>query len=213
MLLGWHYTDYYAHAYAINQYLVNRGYLVVSVNYRLGIGYGHPFQFPERAGPQGAAEYEDVLATAKYLGSRGDVDPKRVGIWGGSYGGYLTALALGRDSFLFTAGVDIHGVHDFVMRQIEATMTNTGSEEGGEEFPWRAPVLLIHADDDRNVPFHSTVEFEQVLISKGVPVESRVIPDDVHDLLLFRSWKAVGVATAEFLESKLLNPPSILPAK
>src|SRR6185295_9738889 len=70
MLLGWHYSDYYAHAYAINQYLVNRGYLVVSVNYRLGIGYGHPFQFPERAGPQGASEYEDVLATAKYLQSR-----------------------------------------------------------------------------------------------------------------------------------------------
>ena len=89
MLLGWHYSDYYAHAYAINQYLVNRGYLVVSVNYRLGIGYGHPFQFPERTGAGGAAEYEDVLATAKYLQSRGDVDPKRIGIWGGSCGGVL----------------------------------------------------------------------------------------------------------------------------
>jgi dipeptidyl aminopeptidase/acylaminoacyl peptidase len=207
MLLGWHYTDYYAHAYALNQYLVNRGFIVISVNYRLGIGYGHAFQFPDRVGGLTASEYEDVLATAKYLQTRQDVDPKRIGIWGGSYGGYLTSLALGRDSFLFSAGVDLHGVHDLVMRQIESTMSPTASEEGGEEFPWKSPVLLIHADDDRNVPFHSTVDFEQVLISKGVPVESRVIPDDVHDLLLFRSWKVAAAATADFFERKLLNPP------
>src|SRR6185436_2732574 len=61
---------------------------------------------------RGAAEYRDILAAGRYLQSRKDVDPKRVGIWGASLGGYLTALALGRNSDVFAAGVDIHGVHD-----------------------------------------------------------------------------------------------------
>jgi dipeptidyl aminopeptidase/acylaminoacyl peptidase len=92
-----------------------------------------------------------------------------------------------------------------VLSQIGVTGT-TGSEEGGNRFPWRSPVLLIHADDDRNVPFSDTVDFERTLMSKGVPVESRVIPDDVHDFLLYRSWQTVATATAEFFERTLLRP-------
>jgi dipeptidyl aminopeptidase/acylaminoacyl peptidase len=87
MLLGWHYRFYYANSYAVNQYLASRGFIVLSVNYRLGIGYGHDFQVPEQAGTRGASEYQDVLAGGQYLRSRPDVDPARVGIWGGSYGG------------------------------------------------------------------------------------------------------------------------------
>jgi dipeptidyl aminopeptidase/acylaminoacyl peptidase len=113
MLLGWHYSDYYTNAYALNQYLASRGYVVLSVNYRLGIGYGHDFHRPLNAGAQGASEYQDVKAGAEYLQRLPQVDAKRIGIYGGSYGGYLTALALARDSKLFAAGVDIHGVHNW----------------------------------------------------------------------------------------------------
>ena len=67
MLLGWHYSDYYTNAYAENQYLASRGYIVLSVNYRLGIGYGHDFHRPPNAGVQGAAEYLDVKAGGEYL--------------------------------------------------------------------------------------------------------------------------------------------------
>ena len=67
-------------------------------------------------------------------------------------------------------------------------------------------MLLIHADDDRNVPFGETVDFERTLIARGVPVESRVIPDDVHDFLLFKSWTTVATATAGFFERTLLHP-------
>ena len=109
MLLGWHYSDYYTNAYALNQYLASRGYVVLSVNYRLGIGYGHDFHRPPNAGAQGASEYLDVKAGAEYLQRLSQVDAKRIGIYGGSYGGFLTALALARDSKLFAAGVDIHG--------------------------------------------------------------------------------------------------------
>jgi dipeptidyl aminopeptidase/acylaminoacyl peptidase len=203
MLLGWHYDEYYAHAYALNQYLVTRGFVVLSVNYRLGTGYGHQFQFPEHAGSEGSSELEDVIAAGHYLARRSDVDRERIGVWGLSYGGYLTALALGRASDVFSAGVDVHGIHDLIMSQIMAAAPD---ERGAR--PWRSPILLIHADDDRNVPFGQTVDFERALAAKGIPVESCVIPDDVHDFLLFRSWKAAGQATADFFDRTLLNRPS-----
>ena len=98
MLLGWHYMDYYSNAYAVNQYLAAHGFTVLSVNYRLGIGYGRAFQHPEKAGPQGAAEYQDIVAGARFLQAASGVDGSRIGIWGGSYGGYLTGLALARNS-------------------------------------------------------------------------------------------------------------------
>lgn len=96
----------------MNQYLASRGFIVLSVNYRLGIGYGHDFHRPPNAGAQGASEYQDVKAAGDYLRTLPQVDPKHIGIYGGSYGGFLTALGLARDSQLFAAGVDIHGVHN-----------------------------------------------------------------------------------------------------
>ena len=87
MMLGWSYMDYYTHAYAMNQYYAAHGYTVLSVNYRLGIGYGYDFQHPADGGPRGSSEYQDVLAGGKYLQGLAGVDPARIGIWGGSYGG------------------------------------------------------------------------------------------------------------------------------
>jgi dipeptidyl aminopeptidase/acylaminoacyl peptidase len=225
MLLGWHYMYYYANDYAANQLLAGRGYIVLSVNYRLGIGYGFAFQNPAHGGPRGAEEYRDVLAAARYLQGRDDVDPKRIGIWGGSYGGYLTALALGRNSDVFAAGVDIHGVHNWDRQgsqqpDLKSALAGDGITEKGlqetarvryESSPisavptWRSPVLLIHADDDRNVDFHQTVDLKQRLVERGVPVEELVIPDDIHDFLLWRTWLKVITASGEYLDRVLLH--------
>jgi len=116
MLLGWHMRGYYHNAYAMNQYLANRGYVVLSVNYRSGIGYGRAFRTAPKQGPRGASEYQDIVAAGRYLQKRPEVNPDKIGLWGGSYGGYLTALGLARDSELFAAGVDLHGVHDWSLR-------------------------------------------------------------------------------------------------
>jgi len=224
MLLGWHYMDYYANDYGANQYLASRGFVVLSVNYRLGIGYGHAFQFPERGGSRGASEYLDVIAAGKYLQTRPDVDARRIGIWGGSYGGYLTALALGRNSDVFAAGVDIHGVHDRIptlnTELLARAMVGDGITEadykqvlkvGYESSPiaavatWKSPVLLIHGDDDRNVQFHQTVDLKRRLLERRVSVEELVIPDDIHDFLLWRTWRTVATAVGDFLERKLMN--------
>lgn len=112
MLLGWSYMDYYSNTYSVNQYLAELGFVVLSVNYRLGIGYGYEFHRPAYGYYQGAIEYQDIKAGGEFLAALSQVDGDKIGIYGGSYGGYLTALALARDSDLFKVGVDIHGVHD-----------------------------------------------------------------------------------------------------
>lgn len=223
MLLGWHYMGYYANDYAVNQYLAHRGFIVLSVNYRLGIGYGFAFHRPENAGARGASEYLDVIAAGRYLQGRDDVDTGRIGIWGGSYGGYLTALALGRNSDVFAAGVDIHGVHNWERRGAQAPNLNAAYARDGiteedlrtaarirfESSPvaavktWKSPVLLIHGDDDRNVEFHQTVDLRQRLDEQGVKVEEIVIPDDIHDFLLWRNWRIVATGVVEFFERML----------
>jgi dipeptidyl aminopeptidase/acylaminoacyl peptidase len=219
MLLGWHYMDYYSNGYAVNQYLANHGYVVLSVNYRLGIGYGHDFHHPDHAGPAGAAEYQDVVAGAKYLQGLADVDPAKIGIWGGSYGGYLTAMGLARNSDIFKAGVDMHGVHDwssFIGMRIEKQPKRYEKGDLDEAMKvafdsspiatmdeWRSPVLLIQGDDDRNVPFAQTIDLARRLEERHLPFEEFVIPNEIHGFLRWHSWLAADTATADYFARML----------
>jgi dipeptidyl aminopeptidase/acylaminoacyl peptidase len=222
MMLGWHNRWEYANDYGANQYLVSLGFIVLSVDYRLSVGYGQAFQFADNTGPRGATEYRDILAGGKYLQSRLDVDPNRIGVWGASLGGYLTALALGRNSEVFAAGVDVHGVEDRLpavnTTQLAHAIVGDGITEADlkhalqvefESSPisavktWKSPVLLIHGDDDRTVEFHQTVDIKRRLTEKGVKVEELVLPDDVHDSLLWRNWKTSITAMAEFFVKTL----------
>jgi dipeptidyl aminopeptidase/acylaminoacyl peptidase len=213
MLLGWHYMYYYWNCYAMNQYLANRGYIVLAVNYRSGIGYGRAFREAAGRAGRGASEYQDVVAAGKYLQSRGDVDPKRMGLWGGSYGGYLTALGLGRNSDLFAAGVDQHGVHDWPAdnwegKHIPPELVKLAHESSPVSAvdTWKSPVLFIHADDDRNVIFSQTVDLVARLRARGVPLEQLIFPDDVHDFLLNRHWLLAFQAGSDFFDRKLGAP-------
>ncbi|MDP9230663.1 MAG: prolyl oligopeptidase family serine peptidase, partial [Bacteroidota bacterium] len=107
MLPGFHYSQYYSNAYALNQFFANKGYIVLAVNYRSGIGYGMEFREALNYGASGASEVNDVIAAGLYLRSRSDVIGNKIALWGGSYGGYLTAHGLARASDLFSCGVDI----------------------------------------------------------------------------------------------------------
>jgi dipeptidyl aminopeptidase/acylaminoacyl peptidase len=216
MLLGFHYMYYYHNAYAVNQYLASLGYTVLSVNYRLGIMYGHDFHEPPNSVWRGASEYNDVLAGVKYLQNLPNVDPQRIGLWGGSYGGFLTAMGLARNSDIFKAGVDFHGVHDWSMFLSrwengadvapdlkEAQQLAFSSSPDSSVDKWRSPVLLIHGDDDRNVPFNQTVDLVQRLKKQGVEYEEIIYPDEIHDLLLWRDWVHSYDAAAKFFDRKL----------
>jgi dipeptidyl aminopeptidase/acylaminoacyl peptidase len=218
MLLGWHYMFYYSNAYALNQYLASRGYIVLSVNYRSGIGYGRAFrEAPGRAG-RGATEYQDVVAAGLYLRSRSDVDSHRIGLWGGSYGGLLTAMGLARNSDLFAAGVDIHGVHDWPTdnwdgKNIPPDLTRLAHESSpvAAVDTWRSPVLFIHGDDDRNVYFTQTVDLVARLRARGVELEQLIFPDEIHDFLLHRNWLAAYRAASDFFDRRLKAGPGSQP--
>ncbi len=226
MLLGYPTMDYYSDAYAMNEYLVSRGYVVLSINYRCGIGYGLEFRQCEHAGADGAMEYNDVLGAAAFLRARTDVDTARIGIWGGSYGGYLTALALARNSDLFAAGVDFHGVHEWAVEDnapedwlhgptwdrstvpVEVAAMAHASSPMADVAKWRSPVLLIHGDDDPEVAYAQTPMLADALRARNVHVEELVLPDEVHDFILHKSWLAAYTAAAEFFD-RMLKPAAV----
>ncbi len=219
MLLGYPGMDYYSNAYAMNQYLASRGFIVLSVNYRCGIGYGMNFRDCENAGAAGASEYNDVLGAVNYLRASTYVDKTRIGIWGGSYGGYLTALALARNSDLFAAGVDFHGVHEWAREDNAAADWLRGSLAEQERIAalahssspmssvdrWKSPVLLIHGDDDPDVAYQQTPRLADALRARGVAVDELIFPDEVHDFILHRDWLTSYERTAAFFE-RILHP-------
>jgi len=215
MLLGWHYNYYYRNSYAMNQYLANHGYVVLSVNYRSGIGYGMEFREALNYGATGGSEFQDVLGAGLYMRGRPEVDPARIGLWGGSYGGYLTAMGLSRASDLFAAGVDMHGVHDWniVIRNFVPAYDPNAKPDAGrlafESSPmssvktWRSPVLLIHGDDDRNVPFSETVHLVEALRNQGVEFEQLIFPDEIHDFLRHQDWLRAYHSSVDFFDKHL----------
>ncbi|WP_297337114.1 prolyl oligopeptidase family serine peptidase [Algoriphagus sp.] len=217
MLLGWSYMDYYTNTYALNQYLAEMGFVVLSVNFRLGIGYGYNFHRPTNAYYQGAVEYQDIKAGGEFLANLPQVDPDKIGVYGGSYGGYLTALALARDSDLFKVGVDIHGVHDLDSRYDlpqgyeiapdyqEAKKIAWESSPIADLDTWTSPVLFIHSDDDRNVNVAQTTNLIRRFDELNKPYESILIPGDTHHWMKWENMIRVSHETANFLKKHLMD--------
>jgi dipeptidyl aminopeptidase/acylaminoacyl peptidase len=199
----------------MNQYLASQGYIVLSVNYRSGIGYGMEFREALNYGASGASDFNDVLGAGIYLQNRTDVDKSKIGLWGGSYGGFLTAMGLAKASDMFAAGVDLHGVHDWnevmrnfipsydVLKNVDAAKLAFDSSPMAYVDTWRSPVLLIHGDDDRNVPFSESVHMAESLRRQGVEFEQLIFPDEVHGFLLYKNWLNAYKATADFFDRKL----------
>ena len=214
MLEGFNYSSYYSNAYALNEYFASQGYLVMALNYRSGIGYGLDFREAKDYGMTGASEVRDLIGAGEYLKSRKDVDAKRIGLWGGSYGGYLTAHGLAQRGDLFAAGVDIHGVHNWNDEEptftpwYDSLLVTSYAQRAYKSSPvffakkWKNPTLFIHGDDDRNVPFTETIHMIHQLRRQGVEVEEKILPDEIHGFLLYKSWLQVDEATFEFINRK-----------
>ena len=212
LLAGFSQLYYYSLAYVVNQELAAQGFTVLSINYRGGTNYGRAFREAPETARAGASEYRDVLAAGEWLAEQTDVDADRIGIWGGSWGGYLTALALARDSDLFKAGVDLHGVHQMVrpvaetfspderlrQQQLQWDSSPMGAIEG-----WRSPVLIVHGDDDRNVPYAQSLLLARELTARGVPFEELAFPNERHDFFRYENWLKTYRASIEFLERHL----------
>jgi dipeptidyl aminopeptidase/acylaminoacyl peptidase len=218
MFPAFHFSEYYARTYAINRHLADLGYVVLSVNYRSGVGYGRAFREAENRGWNGASEYRDVLAAGRWLAKRPDVDPSRIGIWGGSYGGLLTAQALARNSDVFAAGVAVHGVFDWSWPSPRAYHLNP-SDFFGVSDPtrarafassplaavdqWRSPVLLFSGDMDANVDVAETVDLTQKLRARSVDVRTVLVPGEAHGFVLHATWQKLWQEMDAFFSEKL----------
>jgi dipeptidyl aminopeptidase/acylaminoacyl peptidase len=196
--------------YGVNEWLASQGYIVLSVNYRSGVGYGNSFRNCTACGARGNAEYKDVLAGAKYLQSRPDVDVKRIGIWGLSYGGLLTSEALARNSDIFAAGVDLAGVH-LEGSSLDPNDVSYQSSAISQIDKWKSPVLLIQGDDDRNVAFSQMVGLVNLLRQRDVYYELIVFPDDVHESLLHSRW-LYSLGRMETFLHKFLGDGNTMPS-
>jgi dipeptidyl aminopeptidase/acylaminoacyl peptidase len=218
MFPAFHFGSYYANDFAVNRRLAELGYVVVSVNYRSGTGYGQAFREAPGRGWRGASEYSDVLGAGRWLAQRADVDTKRIGIWGGSYGGLLTAQALARNSDLFAAGVAIHGVYDWSWPSPTPEHQNPsklfGVGEGDKPLAfqssplaalsgWRSPVLLFSGDRDMNVDVRETVDLQQKLRAKGVDVRTVIVPGEAHEMVRHASWLQLWTESRRFFREKL----------
>ncbi len=204
MLLTYNYGHFYHTAFAFNQYLASKGYIVLSVNYRGGIGYGKEFRSAPEMGRNGNSEYQDILAAGEYLRDHPNVDASRIALWGLSYGGILTAQALARNSELFAAGADLAGVH-FWGDSLDPETVNFASSSSSNIENWTSPVLLVHGDDDRNVAFSQTVGLVQLLRAHDVPHELIVFPDEVHTFLIHDRWMRTFHAMDDFFDRYLLG--------
>jgi dipeptidyl aminopeptidase/acylaminoacyl peptidase len=181
----------------------------MSLNYRGGIGYGRSFRNAANTNMSGNSEYQDVLAGAKYLQQRADVDTSRIGIWGLSYGGLLTSQALARNSDIFKAGVDLAGVHLYTPVLDTANLAYRSSSIS-EIDKWKSPVFLVQGDDDRNVDFAQTVGLVDLLRPRDVYFELMVIPDDLHESMRhsvwLKTWEHAGNFLNRFVAEKQTPP-------
>jgi dipeptidyl aminopeptidase/acylaminoacyl peptidase len=218
MFPAFHYSGYYASDYAINRRLAEQGYVVLAVNYRSGTGYGRAFRDAPGRAWRNASEYQDVLAAGRWLAGRAFVDHRRIGIWGGSYGGLLTAQALARDSELFKAGAAVHGVFDWSWPSPIKGHLNPSVFFGVDEKDrpqaraasplasidkWRSPVLLFSGDADMNVDVVETVDLSARLNERGGDVRTVLVPGEAHGFVRHSAWELLWRELDSFFAKKL----------
>lgn len=216
--------------YTICQYLAHKGFVVFDLNYRGSGGYNKSFREAKDRSWQGASEYHDVQAAGKWLSRQPQVNSKQVGIMGKGWGGYLTALGLARDSQLFHAGVDVHGYHHLPRLIRTATPSLSESNElftcieaesatrniacaklAIEHSPWdrlddwMSPVLLVHGDNNKQVPFSESQQLHHALNRQGVQVKSLVLPGETHTFTYHTSWKKLAHITYIFFKNDMLR--------
>jgi dipeptidyl aminopeptidase/acylaminoacyl peptidase len=179
---GWHVQRNYAVYYSFHQYLLQKGYVVIAPDYRGSIGYGREW----RTGVYmdvGGKDAKDAWMAANYLKTLPYVDTDRVGVWGLSYGGFFTLIAVTDQPKLFRAAVDVAGVVDYAMYYEDPyhggwTASRIGTPQEHPEVYANAsplshvdrlahPLLVLHGTSDVNVPYLHSVRLIDELLKKG----------------------------------------------
>ncbi len=179
---GWHVQRNYAVYYSFHQYLLQQGYVVIAPDYRGSIGYGRDW----REGVYmdvGGKDAKDAWMAANYLRTLSYVDTDRVGVWGLSYGGFFTLIAVTDQPKLFRAAVDVAGVVDYAMYYEDPyhggwTASRIGTPQQNPKVYANAsplshvdrlerPLLVLHGTSDVNVPYLHSVRLIDELLKKG----------------------------------------------
>jgi len=193
------------------QYLAQRGYTIFAPNYRGSTGYGRAFM-EANIGPGSGVDVEDWIAAAAFLRRLPSVDPGRVGIMGRSAGGFATLLALGISPETFQAGIAIAAPTNWLTHWDEARMPwirrlrvklmglqGTNLEDYRKRSPveyaeaFRAPVLILHGEDDPGPPSRQALEMAEALQRHGKPHECVLYPGEGH---VFTAPEAIRDSTA-----------------
>ncbi len=187
--LGWHPGSYRMY-YSVSQYLVQQGYIVLTPDYRGSSGYSRNWATGVHMG-LGVNDTADVAAGADYLKTLPYVDPDRIGVWGLSYGGFLTLQALNTDPTLWRCGIDVAGVVDWATYGAGYTTPRLGTPvENPEIYRVSAPInfmqklarplMVLHGTNDRNVQFRDSLRVIDTLLKLDKPFEMGVYPGEIH---------------------------------
>ena len=216
------------------QYLVNHGYAVFAINNRGSSGYGKTFYLLDDR-KHGDTDLGDCVHSKKMLAATGYVDPSRIGIIGGSYGGYMVLAALAFKPNEFAVGVDIFGVSNWVrtLKSIppywesfrKALYKELGDPATDEEYlhkisplfhaaEIRKPLLVLQGANDPRVLKVESDEIVEAVKANGVPVEYVVFDDEGHGFKKKENQNRGYSAILAFLDQRLkaTNPPPEPPA-
>jgi len=220
---GWHVQRNYAVYYSFHQYLLQQGYVVFAPDYRGSIGYGRDW----RNGVYmdvGGKDAKDAWMSANYLKTLPYVDIDRIGVWGLSYGGFFTLIAMTDQPKLFRAGVDVAGVVDYVMYYSDPyhgdwTASRIGTPEQNPQVYANAspishidrlerPLLVLHGTSDVNVPYLESVWLidEALKKGKGELLSYMMYPGEFHYFtrahVLLDAWHRVDDFFAFHLQGR-----------
>ena len=212
-----HYWSYYFREYMFNQYLASKGYVVIDVDYRGSAGYGRDWRTAIYR-HMGGRDLQDEVDGSKYLHDRFGIDPKRIGIYGGSYGGFMTLMALFTESPHFGAGAAIRSVTDWAHYNHGYTsqILNTPTEDSiayKQSSPiyfaegLQDPLLMLHGMVDDNVHFEDVVRLTQRLIELGkTNWDLAVYPVERHDFVRTTSWQDEYRRIYELFDRTIARP-------
>jgi dipeptidyl aminopeptidase/acylaminoacyl peptidase len=209
---GWHIQRNYAVYYSFHQYLLQQGYVVFAPDYRGSIGYGSKWRSAVYM-DVGGKDAEDASKAGEYLATLPYVDANRIGVWGLSYGGFFTLIAVTRHPTLFRSGVDVAGVVDYRMYYEDPyhgdwTASRIGTPEQNPQVYDNAsplshiselqrPLLILHGTADVNVPFIESVRLvdEALKKRKGDLISFMLYPGEFHyfsrEHVLLDAWRRV----------------------
>jgi len=211
----------YPREYMFNQYLASKGYTVLDVDYRGSAGYGRDWRTAIYR-YMGGRDLQDQVDASKYLTKEYQIDPDRIGIYGGSYGGFITLFALFTQPQYFGAGAAIRSVtdwahynHGYTSNILNFPQTDTVAYRRSSPIYFaeglQDPLLILHGMVDTNVLFQDVVRLTQRLIEIGKPNwELAVYPVEDHAFVRPSSWTDEYGRIFKLFEENL---PSRVPAK